>query len=118
MNKLNILFVVLIIVILTVSGVHKYNKLVVNRDFMISNEIDCDPETESCFIYDCNLEEYPEECEEYPYKYIYTSAAETEYCDPYASDDCEELTCLEDSEVCEIIECSPDTVSFGESCTF
>jgi hypothetical protein len=113
MTRRNVIFVSLLLIFITFSIAAKYYKFAVAQDFYVSAELSCDTETESCFVWDCDLED--EECDQTPYKYIWKYAANVPQCNPL-SEDCDELTCEADEEDCEIIYCSEDTVGEEEFC--
>lgn len=110
-TKTKILTVVMILfVVVSVSA--KFYKFSVIQDFYVSSELECDPETESCFIWDCDLSD--EDCDQAPYKYIWKYATGVTNCDPRL-EDCDELQC-NTNEDCEIIYCSEDTLGEEEFC--
>ena len=113
MNKKSKALILCLLLFVAFSLFAKHHKFTVTQDFYISNELSCDTESESCFVWDCDLAD--EECDKTPYKYIWKYAAYTPNCDP-REEDCEELFCAEDEEDCEIIYCSEDTLGDEEYC--
>jgi len=104
----------ILILFFTVSVSAKYYKFSIAKDFYISSELECDPETEACFIWDCDIAD--EDCDQSPYKYIWKYGADVPSCDP-RTEDCEDLICTDEEEECEIIYCSEDTLGEEEYCT-
>lgn len=113
-NFKTIALVIVLCLFFVVSIAAKHHKYAIAQDFYVSAELSCDPEIESCFVWDCDPSD--EECDQTPYKYIWKYAAEVPYCDPL-DEDCEELVCTPDEEDCEIIFCSEDTLGEEEFCT-
>lgn len=94
--------------------VWKYDAYVSRQDFLIYDQVACDPEIESCFAYVC--EEGDEECDTEPFKKITKSAENVSLCPNYIEGECSPLSCAEDEVDCEEILCSEDTLEDGESC--
>ena len=87
-------------------------RVYIDRDFILSQEILCDPSVESCFTRLCE-----EECDaekEY-YKLQSVSARYVSTCDPHI-EDCPEINCSE-IPTCQTIFCDETTVDDGEWCT-
>jgi hypothetical protein len=105
-------FILILFFALSVSA--KYYKFSVVQDFYISSELECDPKTKACFVWDCDISD--EDCDQSPYKYIWKYAADVPNCDP-REDDCPELICKAAEEECEIIYCYEDTLGEEEYCT-
>lgn len=101
------LFIILVATVVAAS----YYRYVVLEDFLVYAQVSCDPDSESCFVYECAPEDGcdPEE-PYYFYKVIYKDAAAIEACDPWSEDGCQELTC-EAGEACEIVECSLENMA-------
>ncbi len=106
--------IVLFFVLLVAAAIWKYQVYFVERDYLIYNQIACDPTEESCFAYLC--EEDDEECDDTPYKKIEKYASNIAVCDEYAREDCPELTCEESEFGCIVTACSEDTLEDGEQC--
>lgn len=88
-------------------------------DYVIQAEIDCDPETENCYVYICNPKE--EECTGDPeedtwyYKIINKKAFNFPNCDPNADENCV-IDCYPGEEDCEIELCNPEDPVSGQEC--
>lgn len=95
----------------------KYYNFVIAQDYIVDAEISCDTETESCFVWDCDIEE-DEECDHTPYKYISKNISDLPYCDPYTNEagECPELSCSESDNYCEVFPCSEDELGEEEYC--
>lgn len=88
------------------------HRVYIERDYLLSQEMECDPSTESCFTRLC--EEDCEEEKEY-YKIRMISARFVDTCDPHFGE-CPELVCG-DTPTCSETLCASDSVSDGEWCT-
>jgi len=119
-KKSKIFFIVFFAAALTAAGISFY-KYFILKDYYITAEAECDPETEKCFIYECNPEE-DSECPEDPnerisyYKLVEKKAFAVSLCDsnspdcqPFAcqeGEDCKEILCDEKTAKTEGAECS------------
>lgn len=115
MDKKSRYLLYLLIILLVGSAIYKFYKFVIERDFIITAEISCDPEVENCFIWDCDIAD--EECDQSPYKYITKNAKNAPLCDPYTDEGCEELFCSPGEADCEITICSEDELGDEEICS-
>lgn len=113
MDKKSKILAFVLTLFLCISIGAKYYKFAVAEDFYISMELECDTQTESCFVWDCDIES--DECDQTPYKYIWKHAANVPHCQPL-EEECEELVCETDEDSCEIIYCSEDTLGEEEFC--
>lgn len=93
------------------------------RDYVIQAQIDCDPETENCFIWRCDpmsLEE-GEECTGVPdndiwyYKIFNRNAKNIPGCDP-KDENCTAYVCEEGEKDCSEELCTPENVPDSEEC--
>jgi len=118
-NKSKVLFIVLLS-FLTLSAAATFYQYYVLENYVIAAEVECDPESEACFLWICDPaidgEEY---CtgdmteDTWYYKLIYREARNTPYCEPYA-ENCDALECREGEENCEIVSCTPEIVAEEE----
>lgn len=87
-----------------------YYRYVVSLDYLVVLEVSCDPQVESCFLYECDPEEEWAECSENPaddsyyYKYIKKKGYAVVEC-VNGLEGCEEISCAEDEEDCTEILC-------------
>lgn len=100
----NRIFWTILILMILYAVVATYIRVFVKMDYLIMNEVSCDPTTESCFLYTaeeaCAESEDPDcldETENWIYKIIYKKAANIPFCEynPELSESCPELTCTE-----------------------
>lgn len=88
-----------------------FNKYFILKDYYIQAETECDPTTERCFVYECDLE--TEECSENPeenisyYKLITKKAYMFPDCDPNNDENCPALQCAPDED-CKYSLCEED----------
>ncbi len=119
MNKSSKILVGGIIFLIGLSLTASYYKYLVLQDYQVEMQIDCDPSTESCFVWECDPE-VEDECTGIPeediwyYKYFYRNTSNIPQCDP-ESEDCEALTCSEDEEGCYEVTCHNEEICFQES---
>lgn len=110
-SKLLIAFFLILVVLVTAW---KYKVFVIDRDFVVYNNVSCDPYEESCFTYIC--EEGDEECDATPFKKIEKNARFIDACDIANAEECPELSCGVSEEGCETTMCSEDVLEEGEQC--
>jgi hypothetical protein len=118
-KKSKIFFWVLGVLILASIGV-TYWRIMLKKDYIIEAEADCDPATETCFVYKCNPQ--TEECTGNPdedtsyYKLIRRNASKIPTCDP-ADENCQPLVCGEGEKDCEEILCTEQTKTPEDVCS-
>lgn len=101
----------LLIVLVVFSIAATYYRVFVKEDYLISAEISCDPQVESCFVWpgeDGEADSY--------YKIIKKKAANIPFCDPHVGE-CPELSCDEGEAECQIINCEQAELGEGEECS-
>lgn len=106
-KKSALLFVIIFIAIVVALFV-SYQKFINDRDFFIFAWVSCDPDVESCFLYQEEGEE------DYPYKVVYRKAYAAPACE---GGDCPELECSENEEeqgICYVYLCSEENQSYLE----
>jgi len=122
-KKSKILFAVIGLLVVGSIAV-TFWRYMVKRDYIIESQTDCDPETENCFIWECDPDslEEGEQCIGVPeediwyYKLVRRNAKNIPLCDPN-DENCDALTCPEGEEECEEVLCAPENVGDGEMCS-
>lgn len=105
-TKSKLLFSVFFIVIV-LSTAASYLRFVVNKDYLMSVEVPCDPSVDSCYFY-----EDEETGEPILFKLIERPAHDLPNCDPSDTVCMESIYCTNSpEEVCEVITCGE-----GEDC--
>ena len=98
----NRIFWLIFVGLILYAVVATYLRVYINKDYLISNEVSCDPAVESCFVYsseDACAESEDSNClaetEPWIYKIIYKKAANIPFCeyDPELGEECPELAC-------------------------
>jgi hypothetical protein len=98
----NKIFWVVLILMIVYAVVATYIRVFVQMDYLMKNEVSCDPASESCFVYtaeDACAESTDPDClsstEDWIYKYIYKKAANIPFCEynPELGESCPELMC-------------------------
>lgn len=121
-RKSKILFIILGLLIIG-SIVATYWRYMVQRDYIIQSQIDCDPETQNCFIWQCDpmsLEE-GEACTGVPdndiwyYKNFSRNAMNIPDCDP-KDENCAAYICEEGEKDCAEELCALENVPEGKEC--
>ncbi|QQR65170.1 hypothetical protein IPH92_01135 [Candidatus Kaiserbacteria bacterium] len=110
------------LIMLSVSA--SYYRFMVLHDYIIQNEVDCDPTYESCFVWECDSD--VEECTGNPdediwyYKIAYRNAKNIPACDA-GEEACDQFTCPEGGEAeCNEVLCTPATLeehNIDQACT-
>ncbi len=115
--KKNSKWLLFVFIALLVSAVAwKYSVYFLERNFLITDHVPCDPSAESCFVQDCDP--IDAECDTEPYKRIEKSAAYITLCPNYLLDQCPALTCEVNEPDCVLTLCSEDTLEEGEICVY
>jgi hypothetical protein len=101
----------LIIVLVTMLV---YFRFYIERNYIISSEVDCDPDLEACFVRTCEEDcEVPGEVTYYKLRSV--NASQLPLCDPH-EEECPDILCQETASCHETL-CSPDTVPEEEFCS-
>lgn len=105
-----------IIFLAAIAGavIWQYNRFVVKQDFLIYDQVSCDPKVDSCFVYVC--EEGDEECDPTPFAKLEKSARFVPVCSPAGGNICPELSCAPGELDCTITTCNEETLENGELC--
>jgi hypothetical protein len=117
-KKSKIFFVVFFSIAFIVISISFY-KFYVLKDYYIKSEVECDPETEKCFIYECDptadseCPENPDERVSY-YKLIEKKAYALPLCDS-SSSDCLPIACQAGEDCSEFL-CDETTKAKEEQC--
>jgi hypothetical protein len=109
---------VFFILLLTGSVWGAYLRFFVARDFVVEGHSECDPETESCFVSECDPKAAPEDegCVGDPdvdvsfYKIVNRNASTVPECVP-GPEGCPELTCHEGDPDCGQTLCDEETAA-------
>ncbi len=121
-RKSKIFFLVLAIFIAGSIGA-TYWRYVIQKDYIIQAQIDCDPETEKCFVWRCDplSSEEGEKCTGDPekdiwyYKIFRRNAKNIPSCDP-SDENCPAYACGEEEKDCAEELCTSENVPEGEEC--
>jgi len=117
MDKKSKIFFIAIAVLLIGSVSATYWRVVVKKDYLIEAQTDCDPYTDKCFVWECDLEsvEDGEACtgdadeDIWYFQVIQRKASQIPLCDPN-DEECEALVCGEDEPECGYIFCTDDAL--------
>jgi hypothetical protein len=108
MDKKSKILIWLVVVLIIGSVGATYWRIFVQKDYIISNEIDCDPYTEKCFIWECDPASQVEgeactgdaETDIWYYKIAERKAANIPLCDPATNENCLPFQCEVDEVDC------------------
>lgn len=122
MDKKSKIFFLVFFLLIVGSVVVTYWRIMVNRDYIIQAQQECDPALEACFVSVCDSEGDPE-CAALPeeeqvsyYKTISKNAKNIPLCDANNNECPTELSCEPGEEECELILCDESSVPEGEEC--
>lgn len=91
---------------------YRFDQYVIQRNFVMVANAFCDPESEECFVMDCDPET-DEECDATPYKKVSILASEAPAC--LQEHTCETFSC-DGLSSCEITTCDDESLEEGEAC--
>jgi len=117
-KKSKIFFVVFFMLIASSIG-FAYYRIMLRHDYNIESQVDCDPTTEKCFVYHCDLT--VEECtgdevkDTSYYKIVKRNAGKIPLCDP-KDESCQPFVCGENEKDCEEILCDLQTKQESDQC--
>ena len=121
-KKSKILFVIIGLLIVGSVAV-TFWRYMVKRDYIVQAQTDCDPESEACFVWECDPESTEEgyactgdpEEDIWYYKTIIRNAKNIPNCDPN-DEECTALVCDPGEIDCSEELCTAENVPEGESC--
>lgn len=120
----NKIFYLIFFLLLAGSIIATYVRIVVNKDYLIVAETSCDPATEQCFVWECNIE-IDGECSDIPeeniwiYKVVSKKAYEIAKCESTEERlGCDgELSCTENEADCSYEYCNEKSTPDGIRCS-
>lgn len=101
-----------------------YYRIMIQKDYVISSQVDCDPYVEKCFIWNCDPESTVEgeacvgdpEMDIWYYKIAKRNASRIPLCNPEEDENCQPFLCdLGEPECVEVL-CDSETAAEGETC--
>jgi hypothetical protein len=121
-KKSKILFVIIGLLIVGSVAV-TFWRYMLKRDYIVQAQTECDPETENCFVWECDPASIvegeactgDEESDIWYYKIIHRNAKNIPLCDPN-DEECTALVCDPGEEECSEELCSENNVPEGETC--
>ncbi|KKP58000.1 MAG: hypothetical protein UR60_C0002G0003 [Candidatus Moranbacteria bacterium GW2011_GWF2_34_56] len=112
------------ILILASFGATFY-RYMVKKDYIVQAQVDCDPYTETCFVWECDpeSEEEGEMCTDDPeediwyFKVINKNASKISSCDAN-DEDCDALVCAQNEPDCEFVFCTLENMeeNYASAC--
>ncbi len=124
MDKKSKILVVVFFLLIIGSVAFTYYRIMIKKDYLISSQVDCDPYTENCFIWNCDPESTVEgeactgdpEADVWYYKMAERNASRIPLCDPETDENCQPFLCDSGELECAETLCSAETVAEGETC--
>lgn len=123
-KKSKIFFLVFFLLIVGAVGA-TYYRIMIKRDYVVSNQTDCDPYSEKCFIWECDPASTVDgeactgdaEKDTWYYQVAQRNAANIPSCDPN-DENCDPWTCGENEKDCSTTFCDETTkVEQGVECS-
>lgn len=116
MDKKSKIFFVVFFLLLAGSVSASAYKYVFARNYIVENEIDCDPETENCFVWECDPQAVSEdeactgdpEADIWYYKVVRRKASKVPDCDPEKDEECDPWACDPGEKNCAEIFCDEE----------
>ena len=123
-KKSKILIWVFVILIIGAVGV-TYWRIMIKKDYVIQSQVDCDPYTEKCFIWECDPASTVEgekctgdpETDIWYYKIAERNASRIPLCDPAKDETCLPFLCEPGEIDCSETVCDLANIADGEACT-
>jgi len=117
MDKKSKIFLAVLFLLIVASVGATYWRIFVKKDYVIENQIDCDPYVDACFIWECDPASTVEgeactgdpEADVWYYEIARRSAANIPMCDPETDEDCDPWTCDEGEKDCSQTFCDETT---------
>lgn len=124
-KKSKILFLIVGLLIAASVAV-TYWRIMVNKDYIIEGQTDCDPYADVCFIWECDPESTVEgeactgdpEMDSWYFQVARRSAANIPLCDPDTDENCDPWTCAEGEKDCSVEFCTEENMEaqYAVSC--
>ena len=110
------IFFIIFFMLLIGSVAFTYYKIVLKKNYLIEAQVDCDPETERCFVWECDPESVEEgevctgdpEVDIWYYKLVTKNAGNIPLCNPEEDENCTPLVCEEGEVDCAEILCNDE----------
>lgn len=100
MDKKSKIFFIVFGLLIAISVAVTYWRIMVKRDYVIESQVDCDPYTEACFVWECNPASKVEgeactgtEDDIWYYKIARRNAGRIPLCDPNTDENCQPMLC-------------------------
>lgn len=107
-------YIVLAVIVAFVGLLFTVNTFFYTLNFDVVQEIECEPETESCFVWRCDPSSADEGCTGIPeqdveyYKYVKTKARYIPECDIANKESCPDLECRQSDKNCSVRYCKSE----------
>jgi len=117
MDKKSKLLIAVVVILIMISILITFWRIMIQRDYIIENQIDCDPYAEKCFIWECDPASTVEgeactgdpEMDIWYYAVAQRKAANIPFCNPEEDENCAPFECLEGEKDCSVNFCDETT---------
>ena len=124
MDKKSKILLTIFFLLIVGSVAFTYYRIMIKKDYLISSQVDCDPYTEKCFIWNCDPESTVEgeactgdpEADVWYYKVAQRNASRIPLCNPETDENCQPFLCEAGEPECAETLCSAEPVAEGETC--
>ncbi|HBO16807.1 MAG: hypothetical protein UR69_C0001G0228 [Candidatus Moranbacteria bacterium GW2011_GWE2_35_2-] len=108
MDKKSKILIAVFIALIFISIGATFWRIVIKKDYIIESQVDCDPYSENCFVWECDPESFEEgeactgnmEEDVWYFKVVRRNASDIPFCDPDADEECEPFLCSEGEKDC------------------
>jgi hypothetical protein len=124
MDKKSKILLAIFFLLIAGSVAFTYYRIMLKKDYLISSQVDCDPYTEKCFIWNCDPNSTVEgeactgdpETDIWYYKIAKRNASRIPLCNPETDENCQPFLCEVGEPECAETFCSAETATEGEPC--
>jgi len=118
MDKKSKILIAVFLVLIAISVGVTYWRIMIQKDYVVEAQTDCDPYEEECFLWECDPESTvegeactgdPEEDSWY-FKVVRRNASKIPLCDPETDETCDPWTCEEGEKDCEEEFCTEENM--------
>ena len=113
MDKKSKMFLWFFALLIVASVGVTYWRVMIKKDYVVENQVDCDPYEKSCFVWECDPQSTVEgeactgdaESDTWYFQVARRNALRIPLCDPETDENCDPWTCEENEKDCEAVFC-------------
>lgn len=118
MDKKSKILIYSLVALITIVTAITFSRYMILKDYVVEAQVDCDPYSETCFIWQCDPESdvSGEACTGDPesdiwfFKVAYRNASNIPLCDPETDETCDPFTCYDGEKDCEEAFCTEENM--------